>query len=277
MNSRERELAVIRHKLPDRIPADVIRIEIIPEIANYLKTSQDAVLGLLGIDGKVVCTTKYLGKMPTESNEETLDEWGTAANEEYGFTHRYPLSDVESLASIDCYPWPDPSRYDFEEAAAMAGTIAHAGLATRGPFWQPVFCRLCSLFGMEETMIRMMNEPVLFQAALDRIMHFEVEYCRQFIDQLGTNLDIFCLGDDFATQRGLLISPELWRMYLKPCYAKIFSLAKKAGKPVWFHSCGDITSVLPDLIDIGMDVWETVQLHTLPMAAYRSVVITLGI
>ena len=88
---------------------------------------------------------------------------------------------------------------------------------------------------------------------------------KKHFPSMGEALDIYCLGDDFATQRGMLFSPELWRKYLKPVYGKLFGLAKKAGKPVWFHSCGDITEVLPDLIDIGMDVWETVQLHTLPM------------
>jgi len=59
---------------------------------------------------------------------------------------------------------------------------------------------------------------------------------------------------------------EHWRRFLKPRYAKLFDIGKRRGKYVWFHSCGDITEVLPDLIDIGMDVWETVQLHTLPMS-----------
>ncbi len=63
-----------------------------------------------------------------------------------------------------------------------------------------------------------------------------------------------------------MISPEHWRRFLKPKFAELFDLGKRAGKFVWFHSCGDITEVLPDLIDIGMDVWETVQLHTLPIS-----------
>ena len=64
----------------------------------------------------------------------------------------------------------------------------------------------------------------------------------------------------------MLFAPDLWRKYLKPRYAKLFELGRAAGKFVWFHSRGDITAVLPDLIDIGMDVWETVQLHTLPLS-----------
>jgi uroporphyrinogen decarboxylase len=79
-------------------------------------------------------------------------------------------------------------------------------------------------------------------------------------------MQVLCLGDDFATQRGMMFDPELWRRYLKPRFAKLFEIGKSAGKFVWFHSCGDITPVLGDLIDIGMDVWETVQLHALPFS-----------
>ena len=61
------------------------------------------------------------------------------------------------------------------------------------------------------------------------------------------------------------MDPKLWRKVLKPRYAKLFAIGRNAGLPVWFHSCGDITAVLPDLIEIGMDVWETVQLHALPI------------
>jgi uroporphyrinogen decarboxylase len=63
-----------------------------------------------------------------------------------------------------------------------------------------------------------------------------------------------------------LFDPALWRKYLKPRYARLFELGKSRGLPVWFHSCGDITAVLDDLIEIGMDVWETVQLHALPLS-----------
>jgi uroporphyrinogen decarboxylase len=67
----------------------------------------------------------------------------------------------------------------------------------------------------------------------------------------------------------MMFSPELWRRFFKPRYARLFEAAKSAGKYVWFHSCGDITAILPDLLDIGMDIWETVQLHTLPIPPER--------
>ena len=81
------------------------------------------------------------------------------------------------------------------------------------------------------------------------------------IDASPAGVEIFWFGDDFASQTGMLLSPEHWRRYLKPVYARVFALAKSRGLKVWFHSCGTFRPVLPDLIDIGMDVWETVQAH----------------
>jgi uroporphyrinogen decarboxylase len=66
-----------------------------------------------------------------------------------------------------------------------------------------------------------------------------------------------------------MMNPRLWRKLLKPYYEKLFAIGKRRGLPIWFHSCGDVTAVLPDLIEIGMDVWETVELHTLPISASR--------
>jgi uroporphyrinogen decarboxylase len=112
----------------------------------------------------------------------------------------------------------------------------------------------------------MLTEPALYEALLDKVFEFRYECFARLLDACGDAMPIFDTGDDFATQRGLMISPEHWRRFLKPRYAGIFELGMSRGKVVWFHSCGDISAVLSDLIDIGMNVWETVQLHTLPMS-----------
>jgi len=64
----------------------------------------------------------------------------------------------------------------------------------------------------------------------------------------------------------LMISPAKWREFIKPQLSRLIDVGKRLNKIIWFHSCGDITDVLPDLIDMGIDVWETVQLQTLPMS-----------
>jgi uroporphyrinogen decarboxylase len=288
MNSRERQLATIRHEIPDRISVDAIAIETQFEIADSLETERRTVLDRLGTDGRVILApyvgtaehpmdgaaeftaraecvylVPHLDHVPGPAAE--LTEWGTPNVPHYA-THRYfPLSADNSVGDIEAYPWPNPDHYDYAWASNMARKFA-PNYAIRGPYWKPLFNQVFDLYGTEEAMVIMMTDPLLFEATLEQVFIFTAEYVQRLVAALGDDLHILYLGDDFATQRGMMINPELWRKYLKPRYAKLFETGKRAGKFIWFHSCGDITDVLPDLIDIGLDVWETVQLHTLPIS-----------
>jgi len=264
MTSRERLLATIRREPVDRIPTAVICIENQPEIAAHLGVPEAEVMARLGIDGREVFAT-YAGEKRPEVLQGLYTEWGTPNTGDYGTARFNPLAEVSSLAAIERYPWPDPAQYDYATAAANARRLRD--YAVRGPYWQPVFCRACDLFGMENALMHLLDEPVLIEAVLERTAAFTHDYCVRLLDACGDDLPILCLADDFATQRGLMVSPAVWRRFIKPHLARLFALGKSRGKFVWFHSCGDITAVLPDLIDIGMDVWETVQLHTLPIDA----------
>jgi uroporphyrinogen decarboxylase len=266
MNSRERVLAAIRHELSDRIPVDAITIEPVAEIAAYLGLPQEDVLPRLGVDGRVVAPA-YQGAVAPPVDDLAMNDWGTPNSGLYGYgTHRYfPLAQAATVSAIEHYRWwPNSAQYDYAGAATRAHELRE--YAVRGPYWRPLFCGVCNLFGSELAMTHLLLEPALFEAALEGIFQRVYDYCQRFVAACGDHLAIFCLGDDFATQRGLMISPQLWRRYLKPRYARLFEIGQRADKPIWFHSCGDITAVLPDLLDIGMNVWETVQLHTLPLS-----------
>jgi len=117
------------------------------------------------------------------------------------------------------------------------------------------------MFGMEESMILMHTEPKVIEAALSRIEDFLLRTMKRVLDAFAQQSFAFWVGDDFSTQRGMMLSPPMWRTFLKPVYRKLFDLIKSYGLLVWFHSCGTFRPVLPELIDIGMDVWETVQVH----------------
>ena len=78
------------------------------------------------------------------------------------------------------------------------------------------------------------------EAALARIEEFILGFSRRMIKAAQEEAEIFWFGDDFASQKGMLISPEAWRRFLKPVYGRIFALAKSGGMKVWFHSCGTL-------------------------------------
>lgn len=275
MTPRERIIAAINHTVPDRIPLAILEIEKEYDFSQFLgiRDHQEMVhpdIGYyspsyerLGID----CFRlefAYTKPIPLEHNGEPLNEWGCVAKKDYGTSHWYPLGDAESVRDIEKHPWPVPDGFDIDHAARKAARIS-GQYAVRGPHWWPLLCRVFDLMGMEKSLMNLSLDPVLFEAALDRVFELTFECSRRLLETAGEDVHILCGADDFASQQGLLISPGHWRNYLKPRYAKLFELGKKHGKYIWFHSCGNILDVLPDLIDIGMDVWETVQLHTLPL------------
>lgn len=218
----------------------------------------------LGIDGRLVAAWRYTGETPLRDGRK-LSPWGTE-EADYGTAHFYPLA-TASMPDVECHAWPDPTLFDFDDLRTSMGDWTRE-YAVRGPYWPsaPLFCTTCNLMGMEEALCKMLVEPDVFEACVEQVFRFSTAYVEKFIETVGPKLDILYLADDFASQRGLLMDPSLWRRFLKPRYAQLFAIGKKLGLPIWFHSCGDITPVLPDLIDIGMDVWETVQLHALPVS-----------
>ena len=260
MNHKQRQLAAIRHELTDRISVQATAVENDQAIAEHLGIDVSQVWDTLGIDGRVVGAA-YTGAV---SGQNDTDEWDIPSGDDYGTCHRYPLSGDESISELQRHPWPDPAKYDYAAAAETARQLDKT-YAVRGPNWRPLFCRVCGLLGMENAMMKMLTEPAYFEAVLDAVFRWTYEYSRRLLEACGQAMPILCLGDDFATQRGMMISPNHWRRFLKPQLARLFELGKRTGRFVWFHSCGDITPILPDLIDIGADVWETVQLHTLPI------------
>lgn len=264
MNHKQRQLAAIRHELPDRIPIDAQAVENVDVVARLLRIPEAAVIDTLGLDG-VCIGLDYNGRVGRDQDGNALTEWGTPRYHDWGSSHVYPLMNAMTVDAVEQHRWPDPTAYDFaasrEHASRMSGDYA-----VRGPRFSAITDPIFLLMGQEEALAKMLLNPTVFEATVEHVFQITLEASRRYIETCGEHLDCYCIWEDFATQRGMLFSPELWRRFFKPRYARLFDIAKTAGKYVWFHSCGNITAVLPDLLDIGMDVWETVQLHTLPIA-----------
>jgi len=264
VNHKERQLAAIRHQIPDRVPVDAQAVENTDAIGKVLGIPSAEVLDALGVDG-VNVGLPYAGDVALGEDGQPLTEWGTPRYDDWGTSHSYPLTNAESVTEIDGYAWPDPGGYDYAVARENAARYSSV-YAVRGPRFSAILDPVFLLLGMEEALVTMVLNPKVFEAVVENVFQVTLEASRRYIDTVGEHLDIYCIWEDFATQRSLMFSPEHWRRFFKPRYAKLFEVARAAGKHVWFHSCGNITAILPDLIDMGMDVWETVQLHTLPIS-----------
>ncbi len=110
------------------------------------------------------------------------------------------------------------------------------------------------------------TENLLMDVVLNRsfvrdLLNGITEYMLETMEILAERFDFECvaLSDDYGTQRGLLISPDHWRELVKPCLTKVYAAAKAANKRIWHHSCGHIVPIIPDLIDIGLDILHPIQ------------------
>ena len=112
------------------------------------------------------------------------------------------------------------------------------------------------LRGFENAMADFLAERECAESLLDRIIDFETELIGVAAE---AGLDGVHFADDWGSQEGLLISPDLWRDLFRPRYEAQCAHAHRLGLDVWFHSCGDITDVVPDMHDIGVDVMNISQ------------------
>ncbi len=184
-----------------------------------------------------------------------MTEWGfvwEVLDGTMGQPKTHPLADAGALSA---YRPPDPAapgRFDgvAAEIARWPGRFVKFSLGITG-FNQATFLR-----GYPAFLEDLFEAPDRAGVVLDFVFDFETEIIRR---ALAYPVDAVSFGDDWGTQQGLMIAPELWREVFRPRYASQFDLIRRAGKKVWFHSCGNVHAMLGDLIDIGADVVELLQ------------------
>ncbi|MDD5017707.1 MAG: uroporphyrinogen decarboxylase family protein, partial [Eubacteriales bacterium] len=275
MNSRERFLAVLNNQKPDRIP---VVATFTPQVADIfaekfglsnkaedsfmadrisytdilLKLGNDAVL--VGAGRAKNCSTKKI-----EGNRK-IDEWGFIIETHgyYGEIISRPLSKVMNIDDLNKYNIPDPladGRYD----SALMNIDKHKNdYGIIGELEACLFELSWCLVGLEKFIIDMAIGEEYIQVLLDRVLEFSTT-CGKELIKLGC--DMIWTGDDFGTQQGLLISPELWRENFKPRMKKMYDEFKilNPNIKIAYHSCGSIQPIIGDLIEIGLDVLNPLQ------------------
>jgi len=112
-----------------------------------------------------------------------------------------------------------------------------------------MYLRLLDLRGFEEAMLDFAEECDELQILIDKVLEYN---CRQIEALLPIMGKIMMFGDDLGMQNGLAIGAERWRKYLKPCYKKMYDMAREAGKYVYMHTDGMIYEIMPDLAECGV-------------------------
>lgn len=156
---------------------------------------------------------------------------------------------------LEGFRFPDPHSEDrFEDAdAQLAARAERYVLAT---VWFTLFERMWMLRGFDNILTDPYTDMKGFCYLRDRIVETNLAMIDRWLER---DVDGIFFSDDWGSQRALLISPEDWRRLYRPSYERMFARVRDGGAHVWMHLCGNIQSILPDLVEIGLDVLNPVQ------------------
>ena len=189
-------------------------------------------------------------------------EWGFAwerMDETMGQPSTNLINTPEDLYKMNVPDPDDPIHFeglkDFNRAYSDRFRLASLSLSG--------FTTMSFLRGFNNLMIDLVEEPQLVHDLADRVFGFEEGLIR-LLPACG--FDAVAFFDDWGTQDGMIISPTSWRKYFKPRYARQFALAHQLGLKVYFHCCGYFPQIIPDFIEIGVDLLNISQpnLYNIP-------------
>ncbi|MBN1555178.1 MAG: hypothetical protein JXA11_10570 [Phycisphaerae bacterium] len=166
---------------------------------------------------------------------------------------------VADVPRIDLFPASEKQRVLDARAAHPDAFIFYQFTMTFGE-------RLWALRGMENYLMDLASEPTFIHGALDVLLEMHLDALDKI---LAMPIDGVTFGDDFGSQKGLMISPKSFREFYKPRLAKLYGRVRDAGLVVGAHSCGDNTAILGDYIDIGLQMFHPLQPECMDIAAVK--------
>lgn len=300
MNSRERIIKTLGHEEPDHVPFDLAgttwtgiagkayqgllsQMNLEQEDPDWADVIQQIVIPSETVLEKLRVDTR--GLMPlTSHNWNVLNKLNDAGdnweyNDEWNFTHHFPKKngnwfslvnhpmekiDNPDISDIDKFKWPLAA-----DKRRIAG-LKEKALKFRDQGKIVIIKGLCAgVFEMHQRLRGMTNaliEPFIFPEFSDRmigkIADLKIEFWEMALDELAGVVDIIAEGDDYGTQESQLIDPDHFRMYYKPHVKRIISTIRERSHnaKIMFHSCGNVRPVIPDFIEMGIDILNPVHI-----------------
>ena len=259
MNSKERVLTSARHREPDRVPLHIWYMpQVGAQLAQVYDVPVDQVEDVIGND--ILMTHVGVNRgfdRDLVPDAEYVDEWGIRYKRVFYYNEVVgnPLAGVDDPGDY-CMPdprWPERWRALDRLVARYRDTHCIASDMSSNLFEIAFHLR-----GMERWLEDLVLRPAYAEALLERLLVFDLEVARLSV---ASGVDIVWLGSDVASQQGMIIPPDLWRRLFKERLAKLIEAIKRANTDVLvaYHSCGAIRPVIPDLIEIGVDVLNPIQ------------------
>jgi uroporphyrinogen decarboxylase len=273
MNSRDRVLTALAHRTPDRVPCDFLATpDVESRLKQYFKTDgEDTILEKLGIDLRVI-EAPYIGpKLRTFDDGRVENHWGQVRrpvrNEAgvYFESCELPYAAFKSIADVNAFRWPKPEWFDYGALPAQIATYSDYAIVFGSPGNMDVINGTAYGRGVEQVIYDIALEDPVGMACMDKRFEACYQISELALKKAGGRIDILWMGDDYGTQNGLLMSPAQWRKLFFHKVKAMCDLGHRYGAKVMHHSCGSTKIIWPDLIEAGVDIYDTVQPEAVDM------------
>lgn len=277
MNSKTRVKKILSHSNADRVPRDFWSTEQIDKnIMKSLKmTSRNEILQIFKIDFRYIDGPKYIGPELKRYPDGTFEDiWGTLFKKEsvgpeyYYNTVKSPLKEFTSLKDIKKYNhWPSPDWFDYSVVYDQCLKHRDKVIVFMGNRLNRIAQLKPAIYlrGMEQILTDMFLNKSIFDYIISKIKEFYLEYERRILISSKGILDIMITGDDFGTQDNLVMRPSDWIKNLKSGFKKYIEMAHSYDVSVMHHTCGSIYDLIPEFIDCGLDILQSIQPNTYKM------------
>ena len=264
MRSKDRVHMALAHEEPDRPP---ISATFTPEAASMLRRhlqNEDEELGVLLGNDLIKATVGIECSFYLSEDPVYQCPFGATWQNVHNATGHYTdiidgaLMDDPDGAKLRAYQIPDPDApAQYEQAKALIRRYGQEKFIV-GSCQCSIFEAAHYIRGFENTLMDMAIDEDYANLLFDKMMRFPL---RAGLNLIDAGVDMVWLGDDVSTQSNMLFSLDMWRKYFKPRYAALFEAFRRRRRDIViaYHSCGNCEAVIPDLIDIGLDVLNPIQ------------------
>jgi uroporphyrinogen decarboxylase len=261
MTPKERWLAVLERRSPDRVPMDYWGTSETTQIlmAHLQVDTPFEMYQKLRIDWLVTVGPRYAGP-PLDPDRDMYGcrhrdvDYGTGI---YSECVEHPLAQYETVEEIEAhYTWPTADWFDY--SAIPSQVEGKDDYPVRGGGSEP-FLTYCHLRGLEQAFMDLALNPDIVHYCLDRLFDFCYENTTRIYEAIPGRVNISYVAEDMGSQESLLFSPRQINTFLIPRMKRMIDLAHSAGAYVFFHSDGAVRRIIPDMIAAGIDVLNPIQ------------------
>jgi hypothetical protein len=275
MTSKERVKCAFAHEIPDRVPIDYLAN---PGIDRRLKAhyglapdDDEGLRRTLGVDFFEIIPP-YIGpKLHADIEGRTVDMWGIhtrwVEHESGGYWDYcdFPLRGAD-LEAVEAWPMPSPDDFDYDAVPALCAAKKDYCLLIGNPGAGDMMNTAGMIRGVEDVLVDLMTDNEACLRFMERKNAIQLAMLERALEAAHGAIDILWLGEDLGTQRGQMISLELFRKHLRPQHQKFADLAKHFGIPVMIHSCGSSSWAFEDFLEMGITIVDTLQPEAKDMA-----------